>query len=133
MSNEESTVSSTNSGDVSDEAEMTRGTLHGIDGFLTNKWVLVRSHNEGVNFGQVIYADEYSITIRYARRLWFYRPKDPNQSWYEGVANTGVSEESKLSPITKMKAIVEPYSATVCSEEAISNLKAHPSHKQQVR
>lgn len=97
---------------------------------LAGKWVIVRSRNEGVNFGCVDFADPEVIMITQARRLWFYRPHDPEQSWFEGVANTGVSKDSKLSPAVDMKAIVEDYSVTICTPEAIRNLQAHPSHQQ---
>ncbi|MCU7888909.1 MAG: hypothetical protein KZQ59_12345 [Candidatus Thiodiazotropha sp. (ex Lucinoma aequizonata)] len=95
-----------------------------------DKWVIIRSRNEGVNFGRLAYADENTVVITWARRLWFYRPEDTDESWYEGVANTGVSADSKLSPSVEMKAIVEPYSITLCTTKASENLQTHPSHKQ---
>ncbi|MCU7901366.1 MAG: hypothetical protein KZQ66_04625 [Candidatus Thiodiazotropha sp. (ex Lucinoma aequizonata)] len=105
-------------------------TSETLTGAFKNKWVIVRSRNEGVNFGRMAYADENTVIIILARRLWFYRPEDTDQSWYEGVANSGASADSKLSPSVDMKAIVEPYSLTLCTTKASENLQNHPSHKQ---
>lgn len=94
------------------------------------KWVIVRSRNEGLNFGKLVMADETGCALKKARRLWHSAPKDKSQSWYEGVANSGVSDDSKLSPAVKKKVIVEDYSITVCTDDAakqIRKVKAHES------
>ena len=92
-------------------------------------YVLVRSRNEGVNAGKLIAADETGCVIKGARRMWYMKPKDSSQAWYEGVANTGVSCDSKLSaPVTK-KFIIEDYSITVCTDEAKKSIKAAPNHE----
>lgn len=109
---------------------MRSSTAETLTDTFADRWAIIRSRNEGVNFGCIKYADENTIIIIRARRLWFYRPEDTSQSWYEGVANTGVSKDSKLSPAVEMKAIVEPYSITVCTEGAAENLRDHPAHKQ---
>ena len=87
------------------------------------KYVIVRSHNEGVNCGVVVDADDTGIILKDARRLWYYEPKDTKQSWYEGVANSGLGENSKISPAVERKVIVENYSITYCSPQAEKSLR----------
>jgi len=93
------------------------------------EYVLVRSRNEGVNAGYVVECDQTGIVLEEARRLWLHAPKDGSVSWYEGVAISGLSEKSKVSPPVK-KVIVEVYSITECSKEAEKSIKEYPSNEQ---
>ena len=94
------------------------------------KYVIVRSSNEGINAGRVEDADETGIILSDARRMWYHKPKDIRTSWYEGVAQSGLSDDSKVSAPVIAKAIVEKYSITVCSEEAEFSIVNHPSYEQ---
>lgn len=91
--------------------------------FPIGKYVIVRSRNEGVNFGKLVEADETGCILEECSRLWYHKGKSAN--WYEGVANTGVSDDTKMS-IPTQKIIIENYSITTCSEFAISSIKSHP-------
>lgn len=88
------------------------------------KYVIVRSRNEGVNFGRLVEADETGCVLEEASRLWYHKGKDAY--WYEGVAKSGVSDNTKRStPVTKI--IIEDYSITICSDAAIKNIQTHPA------
>lgn len=95
-----------------------------------DKYVIVRSRNEGINCGYVVAADETGVILREARRLWYHKPADKSQSWYEGVANHGISSDSKISAIVAEKAIVENYSITLCTEKARQSLEGFSTHEQ---
>lgn len=92
------------------------------------QYVIVRSRNEGVNAGVVEAIDASAVILREARRLWWHKPADQKQSWYEGVANSGLSSDSKVSPVVKEKAIIEDYSITLCSSVARESIEGHPNH-----
>lgn len=109
----------------------TTTTADKLNDLFKGQWVIIRSQNEGINFGKFEYADEHTVVITEARRLWFFSPKDKNESWFEGVANSGLNASSKLSGATKMKCVTEAYSMTVCRDEAAEAIKAFPSHKQE--
>ena len=95
------------------------------------KYVIVRSRNEGVNAGFLDSADPSGCVLSEARRLWYHRPPDKSESWYEGVANHGLSKDSKLSPKCRgKKYIVEDYSITVCSDKASSSIRAMKNYEQ---
>lgn len=94
------------------------------------KWVICRTRNEGINFGRVLEASEHGVILEEARRIWYHKPKDRKTAWYEGVAVSGVSEDSKMSCAVSEKVISEDYSLTACSEVAVESLKSHPSHEQ---
>lgn len=79
---------------------------------MIGKKVIVRSRNEGVNCGTVDAADETGIILKDCRRLWYHKPQDINLSWYEGVANSGISKDSKVSCTVTRKIIIEDYSMT---------------------
>lgn len=79
---------------------------------MIGKNVIVRSRNEGINVGTVVVADDTGVELKNCRRLWYHKPKDVNLSWYEGVANSGISSDSKVSATVESKFIIEDYSMT---------------------
>ena len=97
---------------------------------LIGKYVIVRSRNEGINAGYVEAADETGIVLRNARRLWYHKPAVNSESWYEGVANHGLSLDSKISAPVAIKAIIEDYSVTVCTEKAQASIEGMTAHAQ---
>ena len=92
----------------------------GLFSRYVGKYVICRSRNEGVNSGVVVEADETGVILKDARRLFYHKPINKNVSWYEGVAKTGISSDSRVgTPVEKL--IVEEYSLTVCTQEAEKN------------
>lgn len=97
------------------------------DGMI-GEYVICRSRNEGVNAGFLVAADETGVVLSQCRRLWEHAPANTALSWYEGVAESGVSDDSKLSNPVSKKVIIEDYSLTSCTDVAkksISQAKAH--------
>ena len=93
------------------------------------KYVIVRSRNEGINAGEVVMADETGIVLKEARRVWYHRPADET-AWYEGVANSGLRHDSKISAAVAEKAIIEDYSVIICTESAEKSIRGFKSHEQ---
>lgn len=89
---------------------------------MIGKSVIVRSNNEGLNAGIVVLADETGVELKNCRRLWYHCPKDKNLSWYEGVAETGLNEKSKISGTVSRKVIIEKYSMTECKKDAFKSI-----------
>jgi hypothetical protein len=89
---------------------------------MIGKNVIVRSRNEGINVGTVVVADESGVEISGCRRLWYYKPKNKSLSWYEGIAISGASDDTKVSPTVESKIIIENYSMTLCSDEAFKSI-----------
>jgi len=110
----------TNSGNNENAQQSTSSNLY-TD--VIGKYVIVRSRNEGLNAGYLEKADHTGCVLKNAQRL--YRPisKDKSLSWYEGVAKTGLAEESKISGTVDSKIIVEDYSITICSEVAKNSIE----------
>lgn len=93
------------------------------------KYVICRTRNEGINAGKVIAIDETGVVLEDARRLWYHKPRNPELSWYEGIAKDGVSDDSKVSePVTKV--IAEDYSITLCTEAAEKSIREAKTHAQ---
>ena len=86
------------------------------------KPVIVRSRNEGINVGIVVLADSTGVELKDVRRIWYHKPKDKKLSWYEGVAMSGVSNDSKVSGTVGTKTIIEEYSMTVISEDIYKSI-----------
>lgn len=93
------------------------------------QYVICRTRNEGVNAGEVVALNETGVILKDARRLYYHKPLDAKLSWYEGVAISGISEDSTLSaPVEKV--IIEEYSLTVCSEKAKLSIISAKNHEQ---
>ena len=99
-----------------------------ILGEAIGQYCIVRTRNEGINFGKVMQADDTGVVVDEARRIYYHKPADNRTAWYEGVAETGLSSDSKISAEVTRKYIIEDYSLTVCSPAAIKSIKAHPAH-----
>lgn len=94
------------------------------------KYVIVRSRNEGINAGILKLSDETGCVLSEARRIWYHKPKDSKLAWYEGVAESGLHKDSKVSCPVDEKYIIEDYSISICSDTAkksISGMKSHES------
>ena len=87
------------------------------------KYVICRTRNEGINCGKVIAADHTGVVLEDARRIYYHKSKDENVSWYEGVAQSGLHTDSKISGVVSRKYIIEDYSLTPCTIEAEQNLR----------
>lgn len=96
---------------------------------FVGKYVICRSRNEGVNAGTVKMIDETGVVLDDARRLYYHKPVNKNVSWYEGVAKSGISSDSKVgTPVTKV--IIEDYSLTICNDEAKQSIQQAKDHEQ---
>lgn len=94
------------------------------------KYVIVRTRNEGLNAGYVKTLDNTGIILTESRRIWYLKPENKSECWYEGVANSGLDKSSKLSAPVEQKIIIEDYSITYCSEAAQKSIKEFPNHEQ---
>ena len=109
-------------------AQQTSGVT--VAASMIGKYAIIRSRNEGINAGTIIAADHAGVVLSDARRIWYHRPADRAESWYEGVANTGLSSDSKVSGIVAQKAIIEDYSVTLCSDVARKSIESAKAHAQ---
>ena len=90
---------------------------------MIGKYVIVRSRNEGINAGVLEEADETGCVLKECKRLWYHRPSVKTESWYEGVCNHGLSDDSKVSGVVSRKVIVEDYSIVECTQKAEKSIK----------
>lgn len=93
------------------------------------KYVICRTRNEGINAGVVVDLDETGVILKDARRIYYHKPQDNKLSWYEGVAESGLSSDSLISSETT-KLISEDYSLTLVSEKAEKNIKGFKTNEQ---
>ena len=89
---------------------------------MIGKKVIVRSRNEGINIGEVVVADNTGVELKNCRRIWYHKPKDESLSWYEGVAMSGLSDDSKISGTVDSKLILEDYSMTKVSDKIFTSI-----------
>lgn len=102
----------------SQQTEVTYDGKETIASLMIGKFVIVRSRNEGINAGTVVVADESGVMLKNCRRIHYMAPKDKSMSWYEGVSLSGLSDDSRVSPTTESKTIIEDYSMTTCNKDA---------------
>lgn len=102
----------------------------GVTGSMIGKYVIVRSRNEGINAGEVVAADDTGVVLKNARRMWYHKPAVKTESWYEGVANHGLSDDSKVSGVVSEKVIIEDYSMVTCTDVARQSIEAAVANAQ---
>lgn len=102
----------------------------GIFKKMIGEYVVVRSRNEGINAGFLEDADETGCVLKDCRRLWWHKPAVKSESWYEGVCNHGLSDDSKVSAAVERKVIVEDYSIVQCTDKAKKSIQGAKSHAQ---
>lgn len=102
----------------------------GVASSMVGKYVIVRSRNEGINAGEVVAADDTGVVLKNARRMWYHAPSVKTESWYEGVANHGLSDDSKISGVVSKKVIIEDYSMVVCTDVARKSIEDAVTHAQ---
>lgn len=95
---------------------------------VQGRYVLARTRNSGVIFGKVVEADYGYLHLVEARRLWRHISKDTSQSWYEGVANSGLGDNSRVSAEVE-RFIVEDYELIPCSNAAIESIKGFKTNE----
>lgn len=88
------------------------------------KYAIIRSRNEGINAGTIKRLDASGVILANARRIWYHKPADKKLSWYEGVAESGLSSDSKVSGVVNEKAIIEDYSVTLCTDVARQSIES---------
>jgi len=93
------------------------------------KYVICRTRNEGINAGKVLALDETGVILEDARRLYYHKPLNKNTSWYEGVAASGISTDSKVGEAVT-KVISEDYSLTLCTDKAELSIRGAETNGQ---
>ncbi len=112
-----------------DDAPKTESSSSTIGSRFVGQYVIVRSRNEGINAGKVVELDDTGVILEDARRLYYHRPEDKKLSWYEGIALSGLSSDSKVgAEVTKL--IIEDYSITLCTKEAEKSIRGAKTNAQ---
>ena len=91
--------------------------------------VIFRTRNEGINAGKVLALDDTGVILEDARRLYYHKPANEKLSWYEGVALSGLSSDSRVGAPAK-KLICEDYSLTICSDASESSIRGATTNEQ---
>ena len=94
------------------------------------KYAIIRSRNEGINAGEIAAIDSSGVILKNARRIWYHKPADKKLSWYEGVAESGLSSDSKVSGVVSEKAVIEDYSITLCTDVARQSIESAVANAQ---
>lgn len=119
-------------GDILEELKNLKKIVsNGTHSAFLGQYVIHRTDGEGINAGILKAADETGVVLADSRRLWYHEPSDASTSWFEGVAVSGLSENSKISGKTPAKAIISPeYSLTLCTKTARDSIEAKPTNAQ---
>lgn len=92
------------------------------------KYCIIRTRNAGVIFGKVLDAGTGFVHMTESRRLWRHVSEDRSLSWYEGVAISGLGDESRISGEVE-RFINEDYELVLCTEKAINSIKSFKTNE----
>jgi len=97
---------------------------------MIGKYVIVRCQEAGVHAGVLDSYHGRSCVLSEGRRLWYHEPADRSLSWYEGVAISGLSSNSKTSATVARCILTENCEIVLCSKEAEQSIRKAPTHEQ---
>lgn len=86
---------------------------------LIGKKVLVRAYEAGVYFGTLAEKEGNEVTMTNVRNIWRWN----GASCLSQIANDGVAETSRLSPVVAEMVILNVCQIIPCTDKAISNLE----------
>lgn len=86
---------------------------------MIGKKVLVRAYEAGVYFGTLAEKNGNEVTMTNVRNIWRWN----GASCLSQVANDGVAETSRLSPVVAEMVILNVCQIIPCTDKAINNLE----------
>ena len=89
---------------------------------LLGKYVIVRCRDAGVHCGVLKSAAGRECVLTEARRLWYWKPAN-RAAFLNGVANEGISKESKVGAPVAMIALTENCEIILCTPQAETSLR----------
>ena len=94
---------------------------------LIGEYVIVRAKDAGVHAGYLVDYEGRSVTLRDSRRLWYWKVAE-NQHSLSGIAEHGLTSESKIPTVIKTLVIgdaCEIIQTTDKCRESIQNAPVH--------
>jgi len=95
---------------------------------LIGEKVIVRAYRAGVLYGELVSVAGETVTLKNARRLWYWQVKDKKGIALEDVANYGVSNGSKITEAVATAVIIdagEIMSTTAAAQSSIEGANAY--------
>lgn len=97
-----------------------------IDNGMIGTFVIVRCRDAGVHAGVLESHNGRECILKASRRLWRWIPKQG--AWLSGVANYGLSDESKIGSSIRVH-LTETCEIIQCSKEAERSIREFPSYE----
>ena len=101
-----------------------------IDNGMLGKYVIVRCRDAGVHSGILESYAGRECVLTESRRLWYHKPADKSLSWYEGVAVSGLSEDSKCSGEVPRRHLTETCDIVLCAIDAELSIRGAKTNEQ---
>ena len=102
-------------------------TSESIHAPFIGKYVIVRTHDAGVHAGILAASNGRECVLHEARRLWQWKPAAG--MWLDGVANSGLHTESRISEPVAERLLTEDCEITVCTPQAEQSIRNIPAAK----
>lgn len=97
-------------------------------GVFVGRYAIVRCRDAGVHAGVVEYHSGREVTLREARRLWYWKVPAGAPAFLSGVAMFGITDESKIGCPVSIH-LTESCEIIPCSEEAERSIRGKASHE----
>lgn len=95
---------------------------------MLNKKVIIRGSNSGVHFGTLKKENGTEVTLKNARRLWYWKAKKGHT--LNAVAVHGIATDSKIPCAVKKIKIKDCCEIIECSAAAAKSIKEQAEHEQ---
>ena len=95
---------------------------------MVGKYVLVRCRDAGVHSGILESYSGRECVLSDSRRLWYWKTKPESGAFLSGVAQNGLSAESKIGEAVARIILTENCEIIACTPEAARSIMELASH-----
>ena len=90
---------------------------------LIGRYVIVRCRDAGVHSGFLESRNGRECVLTQSRRLWYWKPA--KGKWLNGIANSGLHKDSKISDPVSRIALTEDCELIECNAVAEKSIREH--------
>lgn len=96
---------------------------------LVGQKVIVRAYRAGVHYGELVSVDGECVTLKNARRLWYWVVADKKGISLSDVAEHGLSKDSKVCAVVGTQVVIDACEIITTSTTAQKNIEGANAYR----
>ena len=96
---------------------------------LIGQKVIVRAYRAGVHYGELVSVDGECVTLKNARRLWYWVVADKKGVSLSDVAEHGLSKDSKVCAVVSTQVVIDACEIMTTSTTAQKSIEGANAYR----